>query len=313
MKKMVGLGALPLEDGTGTVVTIGTFDGVHLGHRALINQAIAAAGERGLASCVLTWDRHPAVTLRPDKAPPALASPERKIELIEELGPDLLVVLPFDADLAAMEAKDFATEVVARGLHSRLVLVGEGWRFGRKAAGDTVMLDEIGRNEGFEVTPVTLEQIDGDKVSSTRVRRAVSEGDLALARDLLGRSFEIDGEVGHGDHRGKSLGVPTANVMPDPTLVRPPRGVYAGRARVGGVWYSAAINVGVNPTFGGDEATTPVRVEAYLLDFDADLYGQWIRVEFWQRLRDELRFDSKEALIEQMHRDIEQTRALIGQ
>jgi riboflavin kinase/FMN adenylyltransferase len=312
VKKLVGLGALPLEDPSGTVVTIGTFDGVHLGHRALISRTIALAGERGLASCVLTWDRHPAVTLRPDKAPPALAAPERKIELIEELGPDFLVVLPFDTELASMEAKDFGTEVIGRGLQARLVLVGEGWRFGRKAVGDTVMLGEIGRNEGYEVAPVTLEQIEGEKVSSTRVRKAVSEGDLGLARDLLGRPFDIDGEVEHGDHRGKSLGVPTANVAPDPTLVRPPRGVYAGRARVADVWYPAAINVGVNPTFGGDEATTPVRVEAYLLDFDADLYGRWIRVEFWQRLRDELRFDSEESLIEQMHRDIEETRHLTG-
>lgn len=308
----MGLGALPLEDVAGTVVTIGTFDGLHLGHRALINRTIAAAAEHGLESCVLTWDRHPALTLRPDTAPPSLASPERKVELVEELSPDLLVVLPFNTDLAAMEATDFATQVLARGLHARLVVVGEGWRFGRKAAGDTAVLSEIGRREGFDVDAVTLEQVTGDKVSSTRVRRAVSEGQLGLARDLLGRPFDIDGEVEHGDHRGKSLGVPTANVTPEPSLVRPPRGVYAGRARVGDVWYSAAINVGVNPTFGGDEATTPVRVEAYLLDFDADLYGHWVRIEFWERLRDELRFESSQDLIAQMHRDIDQTRAIIG-
>ena len=312
MKKLVGLGALPLEHLAGTVVTIGTFDGVHLGHRTLINRAIAEAQDRGMASCVLTWDRHPAVTLRPDKAPPALSAPERKIELIEQLGPDLLVVLPFDEELAAMEAKDFASGVIARGLRARLVIVGEGWRFGRKAAGDTVMLAEIGRTDGFEVEAIGLEQLADSKVSSTRIREAVRAGDMPLARDLLGRPFDIDGAVEHGDHRGKSLGVPTANVTPDPTLVRPSRGVYAGRARVEDVWYSAAINVGVNPTFGGDESTTPVRVEAYLLDFDGDLYGQWVRVEFWQRLRDEVRFGSSEALIEQMHRDIEETRTIIG-
>ena len=312
MKKLVGLGALPLEHLAGTVVTIGTFDGVHLGHRALINRAIAEAEGRGMSSCVVTWDRHPAVTLRPDKAPPALAAPERKIDLIGQLGPDLLVVLPFDKELASMEAKDFATDVIARGLRARLVIVGEGWRFGRKAAGDTVLLSEIGRTAGFEVDAVTLEQLDGAKVSSTRIREAVGAGDMQRARDLLGRPFDIDGEVEHGDHRGKSLGVPTANVTPHPSLVRPPRGVYAGRARVGEVWYSAAINVGVNPTFGGDEATTPVRVETYLLDFDADLYGQWIRVEFWQRLRDELLFESSDALIEQMHRDIQETRSIVG-
>jgi len=188
--------------------------------------------------------------------------------------------------------------------------VGEGWRFGRKAAGDTVMLAQIGRNEGFEVDPVSLEQLGGSKISSTRIRQAVADGDLGLTRDLLGRPFDLEGVVEHGDHRGKGLGVPTANVMPDEALVRPPRGVYAGRARVGNLWYAAAINVGVNPTFGGDESNTPIRVETYLLDFDSDLYGESIRVEFWERLRDELRFDSKEALIEQMHRDIDQTRSL---
>ena len=311
MKSLVGLGALPL-DASGTVVTIGTFDGVHLGHRLLIARAIDRARQLELSSCVLTWDRHPALTLRPDKAPPAVSSPERKVELIEELGPDLLVILPFDAELAAMEAEDFASQVVGKGLHAREVMVGEGWRFGRKRAGNTTLLAEVGRTEGFVVAPVHLETMGGASASSTRVRKAVADGEMGPARDLLGRPFDIDGVVEHGDHRGKELGVPTANVTPDPLLVRPPRGVYAGRARVDGLWYPAAINVGVNPTFGGDETTTPVRVEAHLLDFDGDLYGQTIRVEFWERMRDELRFDSTEALIEQMHRDIEATRALIA-
>ena len=312
MKTFVGLGALPLAEEPPTVVTIGTFDGVHLGHRMLIETAITAASETGFASCVLTWDRHPALTLRPDQAPPALSSPERKVELIETLGPDLLVVLPFDADLAAMEAKDFATQVLGRGLRARAIVVGQGWRFGRKAAGDTELLAEIGRHEGYTVSPVQLEELGGAVASSTRVRNAVADGDMELARDLLARPFDIDGMVGHGDHRGKSLGVPTANIDPDPALVRPPRGVYAGRARVDDVWYAAAINVGVNPTFGGEEATTPIRVEAYLLDFDGDLYGRWLRVEFWHRIRDELRFDSAAALISQMEADIERTRSLIG-
>lgn len=311
MKTFVGLGALPLEEDRGSVVTIGTFDGVHLGHRMLINRAIAGANVAGLNSCVVTWDRHPAVTLRPDKAPPALSSPERKFELIEELGPDLLVVLPFDTELSSMEAEDFASGVLGKGLHAKQVLVGEGWRFGRKARGDTELLAEVGAGSGFTVEPVKLEQVAGDVASSTRIRKLLAEGDMSAARELLGRPFDLDGVVEHGDARGKDLGVPTANVTPDPALVRPPRGVYAGRTRVGDLWYSAAINVGVNPTFGGDESTTPVRVEAYLLDFDADLYGRTIRVEFWERLRDEKRFDSAEALIDQMHRDIAQTRAII--
>lgn len=310
MKTYVGLGALPLEDDRGSAVTIGTFDGVHLGHRMLINKTIAAAHDAGLNSCVVTWDRHPAVTLRPEQAPPALASPERKIELIDELAPDLLVVLPFDTELASMEAEDFASGVLGKGLHARKVLVGEGWRFGRKARGDTDLLAEVGAASGFTVEPVGLEEVAGAVASSTRIRALLAEGEMGAARDLLGRPFDLDGVVEHGDARGKDLGVPTANIAPDPALVRPPRGVYAGRARVGDTWYSAAINVGVNPTFGGDEATTPVRVEAYLLDFEADLYGETLRIEFWQRLRDEKRFDSTDALIEQMHRDIDRTREI---
>ena len=312
MKTHVGLGALPLEDDRGSAVTIGTFDGVHLGHRMLINRAIADANAAGLASCVVTWDRHPAVTLRPAQAPPALSSPERKIELIEQLGPDLLVVLPFDQELSSMEAEDFAAEVLGKGLYARKVLVGEGWRFGRKARGDTALLSEVGRTAGFTVEPVTLEDVAGAVASSTRIRKLLADGRMEAARELLGRPFDLDGVVERGDARGKDLGVPTANIRPEPALVRPPRGVYAGRARVDGVWYSAAINVGVNPTFGGDESTTPVRVEAYLLDFDADLYGNTLRIEFWQRLRDEKRFENADALIEQMHRDIAQTREIIG-
>lgn len=311
MKTYVGLGALPLEDDRGSAVTIGTFDGVHLGHRMLINKAIAAAHDAGLDSCVVTWDRHPAVTLRPEQAPPALASPERKIELIDDLGPDFLVVLPFDRELALMEAEDFASGVLGKGLHARKVLVGEGWRFGRKARGDTDLLAEIGATSGFAVEPVELEYVAGEIASSTRIRRLLADGDMRTARELLGRPFDLDGVVEHGDARGKDLGVPTANIDPDPTLVRPPRGVYAGRARVGDVWYAAAVNVGVNPTFGGDESTTPVRVEAYLLDLEADLYGETLRIEFWERLRDEKRFESTDALIEQMHRDIDQTRTII--
>ena len=311
MRTFVGLGALPLEEERGSVVTIGTFDGVHLGHRMLINRAIAAANVAGLNSCVVTWDRHPAVTLRPDKAPPALASPERKFELIGDLSPDILVVLPFDTELSSMEAEDFASGVLGKGLQAKQVIVGEGWRFGRKARGTTELLAEVGETSGFMVDAVTLEQVAGDVASSTRIRKLLAEGEMGAARELLGRPFDLDGVVEHGDARGKGLGVPTANVTPDPALVRPPRGVYAGRARARDIWYSAAINVGVNPTFGGDETTTPVRVEAYLLDFDGDLYDQTIRVEFWERLRDEKRFESTEALIEQMHRDIAQTRTLI--
>ena len=317
---LVGIDALS-PPSTGSAVTIGTFDGVHLGHRALIAFTIAAALERGLSPVVLTWDRHPAATLRPEKAPPMLSSPERKIELLKETGPDVIAVLPFDVPLSQRDPESFVEDVLVKGLGARLVLVGEGWRFGRGRAGTVDLLVELGRDLGFEARGVTLEEVGGEAASSSRVRKAVTSGDLALAERLLGRPFDLDGVVEHGDARGASLGFPTANVAIDRTIASPPVGVYAGRARVapaasaGGAkgsesWFPAATNVGVNPTFGGTD--TP-RIETYLIGFEGDLYGQTLRVEFWKRLRDEKRFDSVDELVDQMGRDVAATEALVAE
>lgn len=311
MKTIVGLDSLEPQEG-GAVVTIGTFDGLHLGHRNLVARAMDMASDTGGTSGVITWDRHPAATLRPDKMPPLLSSQERKIELIEDMGADLVVVLPFDERLSHLSPEDFAKQVLASGLNASHVFVGANWRFGHKAAGDVSQLQTLGKELGFVVEGVGLQTVAGEPVSSSRVRRAVADGDMISARALLGRPYDVDGVVVRGAARGKGLGFPTANLEIDHALARPPIGVYAGIAHVGGMKYPAAINIGVNPTFGGERGTSPVNVEAYILDFANDIYDEVIRLEFWKRLRDEKRFDSVEALVAQMHLDVEETRGVVG-
>lgn len=311
MRTLVGMAALEPPE-TGSVVTVGTFDGLHLGHRGLVTRTIDAAREIGAESVVLTWDRHPAATLRPAKLPPLISSAARKVELLEVSGIDLLALLPFDVALSELSPQDFVHRVLVQGLGVRGVLVGHNWRFGHKAKGDVDALKAFGDKLGFEVKGVDLQTIGGEPVTSSRVRKAIATGDLSLARTLLGRPFDLDGTVVAGAGRGRALGFPTANLEVDPQLASPPRGVYAGLAHVGDVTRPAAINVGVNPTFGGDPRTNPLTIEPYLLDFDAEIYGQTLRVEFWQRLRDEVRFESVEALVAQMADDVAATRALVG-
>jgi riboflavin kinase/FMN adenylyltransferase len=294
-----------------SVVTIGTLDGVHLGHRSLVELSIDKARTLDAVSMAVTWDRHPIETLRPDQAPLLLTSVTRKLELLEEAGLDATLVLPFDAELSGWSPERFVHSVLHDGVHARSVVVGSDWRFGHRAAGDVPLLIELGRSEGFDVEGVKLLEIAGGPGSSSRVRQALANGDVTLARTLLGRPFDFDGTVVRGDDRGHSLGIPTANLPLGPRMAHPARGVYAGRARTGGKWYVAAINVGVNPTFGGDPLTAAPRIEAYLLEFDGDLYGQVLRVEFWNRLRDETKFGSAQALVEQIEQDVEATRRLV--
>ena len=309
MRTMVGLNSLePAE--RGSVVTVGTFDGVHLGHRGLIARTIEKAEELDAESIALTWDRHPAETLRPDKVPPLLSTPERKSELLEDTGVDGVALLPFDKELSLMSAEDFVRDVLVRGLGTRSVLVGHDWRFGHKARGDVPLLTDLGRELGFEVEGVDLQTVAGEPVTSSRARKAVTAGDMELARVLLGRPFDVDGVVVRGASRGKGLGYPTANLDVEVVIARPPIGIYAGVARVGDRRVAAAISIGVSPTFGGEAGKSPVTIEAYLLDFDDEIYDQTVRLEFWKRLRDELKFDSVEALVAQMDEDVALTREL---
>jgi riboflavin kinase/FMN adenylyltransferase len=296
---------------TASAVTIGTLDGVHIGHQALTGLTIDKARAMDGPALAITWDRHPSETLRPDHAPLLLSSLERKLELLEGTGLDGTLVLPFDDELSTWSPQRFVTSVLVEGVGARSVVVGSDWRFGQRAAGDVPLLTELGRQQGFEAEGVKLLEIAGGPVSSSRVRQALANGDVVLARTLLGRAFDVDGTVIRGDARGKSLGVPTANLPQAPRMAYPLRGVYAGRARAAGRWHAAAINVGVNPTFGGDPRTSTPLIEAYLLEFDGDLYGQVLRVEFWCRLRDETKFDSPGALVEQIELDVQATRRAV--
>src|SRR5687768_11651200 len=210
MKTFYGVDTLE-PPSRGSVITIGTFDGVHLGHRTLIARAISEAATRDTTSAIVTWDRHPAATLRPEKMPPLLCSPERKVEMLSECGADILAVLPFDEELSKWPAERFVEQVLVQGLAARLIVVGEDWRFGKGAAGTVELLKEMGSTSGFDVVGMTLERSEGEPVSSSRIRKLIAAGDLDGAAALLGRRFDLDGVVVHGDDRGKSLGFPTAN------------------------------------------------------------------------------------------------------
>ena len=291
-------------------LAIGTFDGVHRGHRGVIETAINTAQARGLRSAVLTFHPHPIAVIRPELAPPELATLARRIELASELSPDEVIVVPFTEALSHLEADQFARDILSRRLGAAAVTVGLNFRYGHRASGTTERLATSGAELDFDVTVMPLLELDGQPVSSSRIRELIGGGDVAGAAQLLGRPPWLDGEVVHGDKRGREIGFPTANVLSAPRSVIPARGIYAGRAHLPEGSYTAAISVGYNPTFTDDR--TALRVEAYLLDFDSDVYGAAIQLEFVHRLRDEARFDGVDSLVEQLARDVEQTRSLLG-
>jgi riboflavin kinase/FMN adenylyltransferase len=274
-------------------VAVGEFDGVHLGHREVI------AG----SDTVLTFDPHPLAVIRPQATPKLLTSLERKSELIAELGVQELVVIEFDDLFAAQSPAHFIDHVLVERLRATHVSVGENFRFGHRAAGDTEML---AGDDRFDTRVVTLVEVDGEIVSSSHIRALVSAGDVAHAARFLGAPFQLQGVVVEGDRRGRTLGFPTANIVPDDEFVCPGHGVYAAMAD----GMCAAVNVGVRPQFGSDLS---LLVEAYLLDRDLDLYGHRLRIDFLQRLRGERRFDSVQRLVEQMEGDVELTRRLCGE
>jgi riboflavin kinase/FMN adenylyltransferase len=270
-------------------VAVGEFDGVHLGHREVI---------RG-SDTVLTFEPHPLQVVRPEAAPRLLTNFEARAELIASLGVEELVVIPFDKGFAHQSPQEFIEHILVERLRATHVSVGENFRFGHRAAGDTVMLEADPR---FDSRVVPLVEVDGEVVSSSHIRALVTAGDVEEATRMLGAPFQLRGEVVTGDRRGRTLGFPTANIVPDEALICPGHGVYAAHAD----HQLAAVNVGVRPTFGTGRA---VLVEAYLIDRDLDLYGQVLRVDFLARLRGERRFDSVEALVTQMREDVRQTRA----
>jgi len=288
-------------------VTIGNFDGVHRGHQALVAAVVARAREAAGVAVVLTFDPHPAAVLNPDRAPDALNTLDQKEELLAGLGVDRLAVLAFDEEVAALTPESFAREVLLGALDARHVVVGESFRFGPRRQGDAGRLAALGGGLGFSVqaVPPVLEQ--GSPVSSSRVRDALARGEVRVARDLLGRPHFVDASVVRGDGRGRTIGVPTANLAPENEIL-PAGGVYAARCRVpGGIWQPAVVNIGRRPTFGGQHVT----VEAHLVDFDGDLYGERVRLEFHERLRGEERFDGPQALVARIREDVARARDVL--
>ncbi len=296
------------------MVTIGAYDGVHLGHQAVIREVNELAAACGCKSVVVTFDQHPAVVVRPESAPMLLTDTALKLELLATTGIDGTYVVHFDEKQAAEEPADFVRRVLVDALGVRTVVVGEDFHFGRHRSGNVALLRELGAECDFDVQPMPLvARIDGidEPISSTAIRRALAGGDVEIAAQMLGRPFEARGVVVPGDQRGRLLGFPTANVVVPSEICRPADGVYAGwYERPDGSVHACAMNLGRRPTFY--EHAGASMLEAHLLDFDGELYGEQARVRFTNFLRSERKFDGVDALVAQVKLDIEHARAALG-
>lgn len=300
------------------MVTIGAYDGLHLGHRAVIADVCRRAAEGGHRSALVTFDRHPAQVIRPESAPWLLTDLEQRLELLEDTGLDTVVVVHFDEERAKETAEEFVTDVLVECLNARQVVVGADFHFGHRRGGNVALLADMGAESGFEVTGHRLVGADGtparddEQVSSTAIRRALHQGRLADANRMLGRSHEMRGPVTEGDRRGRTIGFPTANVAIPEEMLLPADGIYAGRlVRPGtGEVLPSAVYLGHRPTFYDDTAAT--LLEVHVLDFDGDLYGERVGVRFDHLIREDRRFDSVEALASQLARDCEAARRLLG-
>jgi len=302
-----------LAAGTGSVVTIGVYDGVHLGHHAVLRLVRELADARDLAAVCITFDRHPAEVVRPESAPRLLTTPEQKLELLDATGYlDLAFVLEFDEARSREPAEEFVRGVLNHAARARLVVVGADFHFGRGRGGDVALLQRMGAELGFEVIGVGLEAAPGGVIySSTRIRELLADGAVEAAAELLGRPHEVRGRVVQGDRRGRELGYPTANVAVPDRCCLPADGIYAGTFHdADGIERLTAISLGRRPTFYESAAAT--LLEAHVLDFDGDLYGQEARVRFVHRLRGEVKFDSVDALVAQIERDVADTRAALA-
>jgi riboflavin kinase/FMN adenylyltransferase len=304
----------PPWPGERSVITIGAFDGVHLGHTAVVAQVRRLAAALDARSVVVTFDRHPASVVRPESAPRLLTDLPTRLELLAETGLDATVVLAFDQARADESAHNFVEEVLVNGLATKAVVVGEDFHFGRHREGNVALLRELGRDMDFEVEPVSLvDRPDGvdEPVSSTAIRRALAGGEVDVAARLLGHLYESRGQVVTGDKRGRLLGFPTANVEVPNAMCHPADGVYAGwYLRPDGSIHACAINLGRRPTFY--EHADHSLLEAHLLDFNDDLYGEPARVRFQAFLRSERKFDGIDALVAQLKHDVESTRRVLG-
>ncbi|GGY81789.1 bifunctional riboflavin kinase/FAD synthetase [Streptomyces nitrosporeus] len=307
-----GLEDIP-DDWGRSVVTIGSYDGVHRGHQLIIGRAVERARELGIPAVVVTFDPHPSEVVRPGTHPPLLAPHQRRVELMAELGVDAVLILPFTTGFSRLAPDDFIVKVLVDKLHARLVIEGPNFRFGHRAAGNVTLLAETGTTYDYEVEVIDLQVSgragDGEPFSSTLTRRLVAEGDVEGAAEILGRPHRVEGTVVRGAQRGRELGFPTANVATLPHTAIPADGVYAGWLTAGGEVMPAAISVGTNPQFDGTERT----VEAYAIDrVGLDLYGMYVAVDFLAYVRGMLKFDSVDDLLVAMAADVERCRELTG-
>ncbi|RFA20234.1 bifunctional riboflavin kinase/FAD synthetase [Subtercola boreus] len=308
MKVFTSVDEIPADFGP-SAITVGKFDGVHEGHRAVIRELLAVAARQNLVSTAVTFDRHPFAFLAPERAPVALVGNEQKLDLLAETGLDATLMLTFDQDVAFLSPAEFVERILVHGLKARVVLVGRDFRFGLRGEGDVQLLEEMGRVHGFEVRIIDDVMPTSDRrVSSTWIRELLSEGDVQTATALLGHAPAIQGEVVHGAKRGRELGFPTANLSPRSEGLIPADGVYAGWLTDNGTRYPAAISVGSNPTFDG---VPPKQVEAFVLDETLDLYGHVVLIAFEGRIRGMVKYEGIEPLIAQMKDDVEQVRKRI--
>jgi len=299
--------------GVATAVSVGAYDGIHLGHRKVLSTLSDLAAERGLSRGVVTFDQHPAAVLRPENAPLLLTDQEQRIELFDDIGVDYLYLLRFNEQRAETTDRDFVADVLVGRMNAKLIVVGSNFHFGKARSGSVETLRTFGDEMGFEVIGLDLFSEDDavEPISSTAIRRALAGGDIAAANAMLGRNFEVRGEVVQGDERGRLIGFPTANVPFRPGRAWPAKGVYAAWATLqDGSRVPAAVNIGMRPTFH-QNAEQPL-LEAHLIDYDGDLYGQQLQVEFVQFLRSERRFSGIDEIAEQLKKDVEHARTVLG-
>lgn len=301
---------LPEDFAAGSCIAIGKFDGLHLGHQSILELLRSVAREEGQQTVVFTFANNPLSYLNPERCPQPLMSREQRIEAFAAAGVDVCVMVEFDGDFAAIPATEFVEDILVGRLRARHIIMGSDFRFGHHGAGDGALLRELGARHGFTAEVVELvEDAAHEQVSSSAARDAVLSGDVEAATRMLGRAPVVRGEVVHGDARGRKLGFPTANLGGTVEGLVPADGVYAGWVTLAGERRVSAISVGNNPTFTPHEQS---RVEAFILDFSGDLYGQRIEVHFAHRLRGTVRFDSLDELLVQMHADVVETRRLLG-
>ena len=293
-----------------SAVTVGKFDGLHAGHRAVISRLLGVSAERGLVPTVVTFDRNPLSLLRPELCPDPLVSNAQKAEMLEEAGVEATLMVTFDDDFRQMSAEDFVTTILVDALHAKVLLVGRDFRFGAKGAGDVALLESLAGRHGYDVILIDDVTPNGPRrVSSTWVRELLAEGDVQGAARLLGALPSLRATVVHGAHRGRELGYPTANLAPELEGFVPSDGVYAAWLTVRGERYGAAVSIGNNPTFDGVPAR---QVEAHALDQDFDIYGETVTLEFVERIRGMVKYTTVEALIDQIARDEEIARGILG-